>query len=383
MATKIGTDSSAMNLEAARQLSQDIMKGSLEVGANFELRELIDDRVSWDNFPTKRTCEHAQRLSEGVAHIQETLAGLKLRLESEPISSIDGIVREFLTAQFNTVNEEFNAMITRSNGNFDIPLLFEFVIEKSDIKSKKALPVFERAVSQYLQTRDPRDYAEACKCGSKIEFLKQTVAILTEKKAYLEGRTVQYPLKEELAKGRIGALLGLIGPSITEFKFHLVGNEEMSKSSTVGNACVILDARASGVDLNHFDYPEKIINECIDDLQKKIGSDQVNYWVWELSGRKAGENYGEVHRYDDFGILKEAILRTARSLVDKLMNEKAVGLDQEAVYAKLFELIGAPEVENPMGWMKENACYYYPALEDSIEQMKFSERQFEVIAPLG
>ncbi|MBS0649965.1 MAG: hypothetical protein JSR93_02270 [Verrucomicrobia bacterium] len=388
MATKIGTDSSAMNMEAARQLTQDIMDGSFEVGAIDRLNSVIKDASKKDNFPSYITCQYATGLSRRVADLVERVAEWELRLNSEPISSIDGVAREFLTTQFNTVNEAFKESKSSILDTFDV------VIELSDRASKKALPVFERAVSQYLQTRDSRDYFKAKECGRRIEYLIQTVAMLAEKKAYLGGRTVQYPLKEELTKGRIDVLQWLIGLSIGEFRCLPVENKDKRGCdyptweyeygySTVGNACVILDVLSSDEYVYQFGLPKEIIDDCIDDLQKKIGSDQVNYWVWELSGRKAGENYGEIHRYDDPRILKEAILRTARSLVDKLMNEKAVGLDQEAVYVKLFELIGAPEVENPMGWMKENACYYYPALELAIEQMKFSERQFEVIAPLG
>jgi hypothetical protein len=109
------------------------------------------------------------------------------------------------------------------------------------------------------------------------------------------------------------------------------------------------------------------IDQTIDRLHERVGSDQVNYWVWHLLGEKAGENYGLVHRYDDLGVLKEAILRTTKSLADKILER----LDKEVVLAKLYKEIGEPQVENPLEWMEQNACYYTDELYVITSEMRW------------
>ncbi|MBS0651183.1 MAG: hypothetical protein JSR93_08475, partial [Verrucomicrobia bacterium] len=362
MATKAIPDSTGINVEAAAmKLTQDIMHGCSQVGALRAENRAIGEDLGQEH-PSQGTFGKTQNLARQVNYLAESAVEWKLSLGSEPISSIDGLARQLLTAQFSQFNEELQAL--KDNVSYTIV----DVIYAARQESRELQPVFEKAVGQYLQTRNAKDAAAATECSGKLYDLNRGIVDLTYTSNQLSGRKIEHIYQRDLDQERTEKLDRLIGDNVY--------------NASITSIFLKLDQVAEEGDVAALDecwgINKERINGFIDDIHEKVGSDQVNYWVWKLSGEKAGENYGQVHRYDDLGILKEAILRTMKSLADKIMKEEAAELDQEAVYAKLYEIIGEPEVENPMVWMKENACYYTRELHEAIYEVKFPRRDFAV-----
>ncbi|MBS0649967.1 MAG: hypothetical protein JSR93_02280 [Verrucomicrobia bacterium] len=362
MAMKTIPGSTGISVEtAATSLNLEIMQGCLQVG---ELRG--NDAAIEEVLPkaplSQQTCENTMRLAYQVNQLKERAAQWELSLRSEPISSVDGLVRQLLTTQFNTFTEQFQSLKRKVSYTIDD------VSEQALQNARELQPVFEKAVGKYLQTRNHHDAEAALQCKHNLDVFSHRVKDLTMAKNQLSGLEVNRSYYQDPVQERIGKLARLIGSDY----FYDSIEKVFFKLDQVAE-----DGDVAALD-DHWGMNKERINELIDDLHYQVGSDQVNYWVWKLSGEKAGENYGQVHRYDDLGILKEAILRTTKSLADKIMKEDAAGLEPEAIYEKLFEIIGEPQVENPMVWMKENACYYTAQLHRAIGEVKFSRREIEL-----
>jgi len=362
MATKAIPDSTVVSAAAAAmELTQNIMGGCSEIGALRAENIAIEQNPDQEHL-SPATIEKTFRLASHVGYLVESAMEWELSLGSEPISSIDGLARQLLTAQFSKFNEALQGL--KRNVSYTIG----DVIFSARKESEELQPVFEKAVGQYLQTRNAKDAEAAKECGGKLNAFNRGIADLTHTSNQLNGRKIERIYQRNPVEER------------TEKLYTLVGGHDWG--ITVTTLFLKLDQVAEKKDDEALDdrwgMSKDRINGFIDDLHEQVGSDQVNYWVWKLSGEKAGENYGEVHRYDDLGILKEAILRTSKSLADKIMKEEAAEIEPEAVYAKLYEIIGEPEVENPMGWMKENACYYTRELHNAIYEVKFPRRDFQV-----
>ncbi|MBX3718044.1 MAG: hypothetical protein KF898_00160 [Parachlamydiales bacterium] len=362
MATKAIPDSTGINVEAAAmKLTQDIMHGCSQVGELRAESRAIGEDLRQGHL-SQETFGKTQHLARQVNYLAESAMEWELSLGSEPISSIDGLARQLLTAQFSKFNEELQGL--KRNVSYTV----EDVIYSARKESQELQPVFEKAVGQYLQTRNAKDAESAKECGGKLNDFNHGIADLTYTCNRLNDRKIEHIYQRNPVEERTEKLERLIGQNC----YH----------TTVTTLFLKLDQVAEEGDVAALDdrwgMNKERINGFIDDLHEQVGSDQVNYWVWNLLGEKPGENYGQVHRYDDLGVLKEAILRTSKSLVDKIMKEEAADLGPEAVYAKLYEIIGEPEVENPMVWMKENACYYTRELHDAIDAVKFPRRDFQL-----
>ncbi|MGE0669480.1 MAG: hypothetical protein AB7H48_06430 [Parachlamydiales bacterium] len=362
MATKAIPDSAVVSAAAAAmELTQNIMHGCSQIGALRAESRAIGESLGQGSL-SQETCGKVRYLARQVIELAESVTKFELSLGSEPLSSIDGLARQLLTAQLSKFNEEYQAV--KGNVSYTIG----DVSYQARQESRELRPVFEKAVGQYLQTRNAKDADAARECGANLYELTRTVTGLTDLDNELNGRKIEHIYQRDQDQERIDKLQGLIGQNLYY--------------TTVTTLFLKLDQVAEEGDVAALDerwgINKERINGFIDDLHEQVGSDQVNYWVWNLSGEKPGENYGQVHRYDDLGVLKEAILRTSKSLADKIMKEEAADLEPEAVYAKLYEIIGEPEVENPMVWMKENACYYTRELHNAIYEVKFPRREFQV-----
>ncbi|MBX3718043.1 MAG: hypothetical protein KF898_00155 [Parachlamydiales bacterium] len=367
MAMKTIPGSTGIGVEAAAMdLNLEIMQGCLQVGELRAVDAAIEEVLPKDPL-SEETCEKTMRLAHQVCQLAERITQWELSLESEPISSVDGLVRLLLTTQFNTFNEQFQVL--KRNVSFTI----DDVSGQALQGTRELQPVFEKAVGQYLQTRNHNDAEAASQCGRNLDVFNRTVQNLTDAKNQLSGVEVKHPYQKDPVQERIGQLERLIGNG------YYYGRVE---SVFLKLDQVVEEGDISALD-DFWGMNKETINRFIDNLHEQVGSDQVNYWVWKLSGEKAGENYGEVHRYDDLGILKEAILRTRKSLADKIMKEEAANITPDQVYAKLYEIIGKPEVDNWRVWMKENACYYTGELRDAINDVKFARRVFQTLEEFG
>ncbi|MBS0649968.1 MAG: hypothetical protein JSR93_02285 [Verrucomicrobia bacterium] len=359
MATKAIPDSTVVS-EAAVELTQNIMHGCSVLGQLRAERSSIQENLGQGPL-SQETCEKTRNLANRVNDLAQSADEWELSLGSEPISSVDGLARQLLTAQLGMFKDQLKSL--KGNVSYTI----DDVVDCARRESRELQPVFEKAVGQYLQTRNAKDAAAARECAGNLNDLTGTVTGLTGLSEQLNGRKVDQRYQRNPLEQRIEKLEGLIGGYV----YH----------TDVTAIFLKLDIVAEEGDVAELDdqwgMNKERINQFIDELHHQVGSDQVNYWVWKLSGEKAGENYGQVHRYDDLGILKEAILRTTKTLADKIMKEEAHGLEPEDVYAKLFEIIGEPEVEDAMVWMKENAGYYTGKLRDAIYAVKFPRRDFE------
>ncbi|MBS0653364.1 MAG: hypothetical protein JSR39_07550 [Verrucomicrobia bacterium] len=364
MATKLTADVSSVSggQAAALELAQNLMRSSSEVGETRAVDRNIYYDLRNEGLP-QQTCEMARELAHRVSHLVRQVGQFEESIGSEDLASIDGLARMMLTTQF----EAFKGQVEELKGSSLYTL--RQVRYRAGDEVENLLPVFEKQVGQYLQTRNVKDLDQARASGEAVERMNRAVSDISNFQTELDGRKVEYH-EENPTDKRIRALTNLIGGG-----YYFGGNYESVMRQLDGLVAEGEDATAlEGV----WGFNKERIDQTIDRLHDEVGSDQVNYWVWKLSGEKPGENYGLVHRYDDLGILKEAILRTTKSLADKIMKEEAQGLDQEAVYVKLFEIIGEPQVENPMVWMKENACYYTQDLQAAIREVKFPRREIDL-----
>jgi hypothetical protein len=367
MAMKTIPGSTGIGVEAAAMdLNLEIMQGCLQVGELRTMDTAIEEVLPKDLL-SQQTCEKTMHLANQVCQLAERAAKWELSLSSEPISSVDGLARLLLTTQFNTFNEQFQAL--KGNVSYTI----DDVSGQALQETRELQPVFEKAVGKYLQTRNHHDAEAASQCGRNLYVFNRTVQNLTGFQNQLNGVEVKPSYQRDPVQERIGKLERLIGNGY----YYACIESVFLKLDQVAE-----DGDVSALD-DYWGVNKERIDQFIDNLHDEVGSDQVNYWVWKLSGEKAGENYGQVHRYDDLGILKEAILRTTKSLADKIMKEEAAELTPDNVYAKLFEIIGGPEVENPRVWMKENACYYTGELRDAIKDVKFARRVFQTLEDFG
>jgi len=362
MAMKTIPRSTGIGVEAAAMdLNLELMQGCLQVGELRAVDSAIEEVLPKESL-SEQTCEKTMHLAYQVNLLAESVTKFELSLGSELISSVDGLARQLLTAQFNTFNEQFQVL--KRNVSYTIDDVSEQALEAF----QELQPVFEKAVGKYLQTRNHHEAKAASQCGHNLVVFNRTVQNLTEAKNQLSGVEVTHddhndPIQERI--DNLGRLIGNADYFVCIESIFL----KLDQVAEEGDVAALDDCR--GIN-------KERINGFIDDLHEQVGYDQVNYWVWKLSGEQAGENYGQVHRYDDLGILKEALLRTTKSLADKIMKEEAEEIEPEAVYAKLYEIIGEPEIENPMGWMKENACYYIRELHDAIDEVKFPRRDFQL-----
>lgn len=359
MATKAVADSSVVPAEVvAMQLTQDITQGCWQAGEIREISQQLHEET-----PFQEICDKTIYLAWRVYELVGQAAKWELSLKSEPISSVNKLALQILSAQFEAFNQQFQELTDKVSYNMN------YVLYQSTEESQKLLPVFEKTVGQYLQTRNYEDAVAASKCSNSLIKLGRSVRELTQVRERLNGKEVEYAYDADPVQKRMDKLSDLIGGGYY--------NDSMA------SIFIELDQVVAGKDgsslVCEYGVNKDRINPFIEELHKQIGSDQVNYWVWQLSGQKSGKNWGEVHRYDDLGILKEAILLTAKSLADKIMKEDAADLEPNAVYAKLFQMIGEPRVENPMAWMKENACYYHDELRRAINEVKFPRRSFELL----
>lgn len=353
-------DSTGINAQtAAMQFTHDILKGYLQLGGLKVVGSSIEEARS--NEPlSQKTCEKIRGLADQVNQLAKNANHWVLNLDAEPIASIDGLAKMLLATQFDAFNEQLQEL--KKNVSYTI----DQVIEHARSESQRLQPVFEKAVVQYLQTRNLNDGKAANRCAVDLATFNHAVTNLTETKKLFSGTEVEISYADPMQE-RIGKLGRLIGNS-----FDL----------SLERVFFMLDEVAAEQDVLQLDDQKGVntekVDQFINELHKEVGSDQVNFWIWKLLGEKDGENYGVVHRYDNLSILKEAILRTAKSLSEKIIKEEAAELDQEAVFAKLFEILGGPELENPMVWLKENACYYLQELHQAIKEVKFPKRDIQV-----
>lgn len=351
MATQAVSDSLFVNVEAAAtELTQDIMLRYAEVRELSSMNETIRENLG------QETCGKTKDLADRVNSLSERIVKCELSMGSELISSVDGLARQLLTTQFNALIEEFQAL--KLNVSYTIKDVSSYACNEI----QKLQLVLNKTVGQYLQTRSVEDSDTANTYLHDLEVINRDVVELKNVQDVWAGKQVdKYPYLENPLDAWIGKLRRLVG---SDYYFHVPMEIIFIK----------LDRIAAGEDVPSLDdrwgINKKKIDEFIDELHQQVGSDQVNYWVSKLSGEKSGDKYGQLHRYDDLGILKEAILRTAKFLAGKIMEKEAADLEPEAVYAKLFEILGRPEVENSMGWMKRNACYYTRELHQAINEVK-------------
>lgn len=396
MAINIGLDSNVISGQAeALQLSQDIVQHSSFVGKLAEQEKGAFEALharKWDN--VSDVCGTVSKVARRVNKMVETVGEIELSLASKPLTSVDGFARQLLTTQF----EAFKGLVDEKRWKtIESAYLMGHCAK---IKLHERFSSFEKPALQYLQTRQYRDLNAAQQILRDLVCIEHSVADLTENRESLIGgkaedfdRVNQWEqefqsgleprqddeFNDALVQKHCSALAKLIGEGgyglgVRHYEGLLTYLDELTTAWEADTRNEVLKDGA---------VSRNTIDKTIERLHQEVGSDQVNYWVWKLSGEKPGENYGQVHRYEDLGILHEAILRTMKSLADKIMKEEAAGLEPEAVYAKLFEIIGEPHVENPSVWMQENICYYTDKLREAIEQVKFPGRQFDVIDPVA
>lgn len=102
MAMKTIPGSTGIGVEAAAMdLNLEIMQGCLQVGELRAVDAAIEEVLPKDPL-SEETCEKTMRLAHQVCQLAERITQWELSLESEPISSVDGLVRLLLTTQFNT-----------------------------------------------------------------------------------------------------------------------------------------------------------------------------------------------------------------------------------------------------------------------------------------
>jgi len=396
MAINIGLDSNVISGQAqALQLSQDIVQHSSFIGKLEEQEKAAFQALNVQKGNNiSDVCGTVSKVARRVNKMVETVNEIELSLASKPLFSVDGFARQLLTTQF----EAFKGLVDEKRWRtIESTYIMSYVAK---IKLRELFSSFEQPALQYLQTRHYSNLNAAQQILRDLVHIEHSVTDLTENRGALIGekgedldRVDQWeqafqsrlePRQEDgsndaSVKAHCSVLAKLIGEGgyglgVRHYEGLLTYLDEMSMS---------WDADARERVINNEMGTRNSIDETIKRLHQEVGSDQVNYWVWKLSGEKPGENYGQVHRYDDLGILHEAILRTMKSLADKIMKEEAAGLEPEAVYTKLFEIIGEPQVENPNVWMQENICYYTDKLREAIEQVKFPGRQFDVIDPVA
>lgn len=395
MAISIGSDSNVISGQTeALQLSHDIVQHSSFIGKLTEQEKAAFQILDAQASNISDVCDTVSKVASRANKMVEKVSEIELSLASKPLSSVDGFARRLLTTQFEAFKGLVDERRQKSINNS------YFMIHYANVKLHKLFPSFEKSAVQYLQSRQYSDLNAAQRILRDLVHIEYSVTDLTENRGALIGEKVEdldrvHQWEQEFqsrleprqddesndasVKTHCSVLAKLIGEggyglSVRRYEGLLTYLDEMSMS---------WDADTRERVINNETGTRNSIDETIERLHQEVGSDQVNYWVWKLSGEKPGENYGQVHRYDDLGILHEAVLRTMKSLADKIMKEEAAGLEPEAVYAKLFEIIGEPQVENPSIWMHENICYYTDELREAIEQVKFPERQFNVIDPVA
>ncbi|MGE0669479.1 MAG: hypothetical protein AB7H48_06425 [Parachlamydiales bacterium] len=348
MATRLTTAEPSLVSGQAATLA--LAKDLIQVGEAAALHQSIQNDLRGEGLPSQ-TCYKVLDLAAKITQLVGQIEVFRRENGFDDPASIDDAAQKIFMTQF----EFFERQVCNLKHN--CRPTFAHVQRLAGPEIEKALPVFEKQVAQYLQTRNSKDLDQAKTFSAEVSIMNHTAQVITYCQATLDGSEN-------------------VGLSPASCRFSVL-ESRLGGWPYLNKKCETVMQRldslaAEGLDGASLDHVWNLlkrddIDQTIDRLHEKVGSDQVNYWVWHLLGKKAGENYGLVHRYDDLGVLKEAILRTTQFLADKIME----GLDKEVVLAKLFKMIGEPQVENPMEWMKQNACYYTDELNVIASEMRW------------
>ncbi|MBS0649963.1 MAG: hypothetical protein JSR93_02260 [Verrucomicrobia bacterium] len=268
------------------------------------------------------------------------------------------------------------------------------VLERGRERSEKALSLFQEKVCTYLQGRKPIDLIEARDSSQSVGMAFWNVQLLSCHMQLFAGRKIEVLDEESSFVRRWSPFNDLIGMHYYRSYRDVWGMEGASLQDALQRLEMAIATNLQACELDHRDDFEggdlgasslnrDALDWIIDQLQEEIGSPLVDHWVWKLAKEPPGENYGVVHRYDDLERLKEALCKSAHALADRIIKKDAQGLEPERIYLKLYELIGRPDVENSIGWMQKNVCYYIEQLKDAIRELRFAERQFSMIEGQG
>ncbi|MBS0653365.1 MAG: hypothetical protein JSR39_07555 [Verrucomicrobia bacterium] len=368
-------------------LTQEMMEAAQDLAEARTIHQGIEKALQDPVLP-KDMFSAAIAMADKVRDLKERSSFFQEEISTKMPVQISSVARKILSVQWQGLNAQVADLAQACS------LTLAGVLQRAREESEKALGIFQEKVCRYLDGRSPTDLVEARGSAQSVGLAFRHVQLICWNEQSLSGREVEVLDEERNFAARLGRLNDWIGMRYYGSHRDVWGIEGCSFADAVQRLEDAVGKNWEAEDLDrHEDFRVGDIGGCkldrkgldaiIDQLQEEAGSPLVDHWVWKLAGEPSEKNYGLVHRYDDVGRLKDALRKSAHSLASQIMKEEGQDLDREEIYLKLYELIGKPHVENPMGWMKLNACYYIGHLKAAIRELSFLERPFSVIESRG
>ncbi|MBS0605868.1 MAG: hypothetical protein JSR57_02860 [Verrucomicrobia bacterium] len=367
-------------------LTQEMMEAVQELGEARAIHEGLEKAVHEPGF-SQEGFDAAAAMAGKVRELMEKVPVFQDEVFSKR-ESLGPAAAKILKVQFETLHAQAVDFAQQCSATL------ASVLEKGRERSEKALSLFQEKVSAYLQGRNPIDLIEARDSARSVGMAFWNVQFLSCHMQVFAGREVEVLDEESSFVMRWRPFNDLVGMHHYHSYRDAWGMEGASLQDALQRLEMAVATNMQACDLEHrADFEGGDLGECslnregldwmIDQLQEEIGSPLVDHWVWKLADAPLEKNYGAVHRYDDLKRLKEALCKSAQVLAGQIVQKDAQGLDLEKIYLKLYEMIGSPAVENPIGWMQKNAYYYIEQLKDAIRQLRLAEHQFLPIEGQG
>jgi hypothetical protein len=360
LTNSLPSDSSQGGLAAVLRFAEQVTQVTMELG---EVKASVKNtqEALGPLFAPQQPSQTVAALASKINGLVTAAEGLRNEIGSGGLACIDRAARDVLEKQMQVVENRVSLL----KGLFPVTMRTALTQAKNDCK--ELLPVFERQVARYLQTRNGNDLVVARKTAEEIQLKHRSVVDLKALQDQWSSRYVRGSHEPTVLEKRINDLSRQI-------------SNGWQRDPCGRILCKLEEAMARGLtakDLDEGNIVKKSdINKFIDKLHQELGSDRVNYWIWELASRPEEKNYGVEHRYDDLARLRMAIRHAGEELIDSTFRKNGPGLDPAVVFDKLYQIIGEPDVETPQVWMRENACYYIKDLKEAIHAIKLAEHDF-------
>lgn len=165
-------------------------------------------------------------------------------------------------------------------------------------------------------------------------------------------------------------------PSIHKIKQHLLCLEKQvdiyALSASLSLAYQFQFILQKGLPDDHHEWT-KTTSSFDQHIQQLSKQEQVtlDHKYYELSpGQKGGREWGKLHRWDNLGILNDALLRTIREIKEKEVFDKVKPDDLEDFYLALHEVAFGPTHTDPVAWAKREFPYLVDLIPVALEKMQ-------------
>lgn len=368
-------------------LTQEMMEAAQDLAEARTIHQGIEKALQDPVLP-QDMFSAAIEMADKVRDLKERSSFFQEEISTKMPVQISSVAHKILSVQWQGLNAQVSDLAQACS------LTLAGVLQRARVESEKTLGIFQEKVCRYLDGRSPTDLVEARASAQAVALVFGNAQLICWNEQSLAGRKVEVLDEERSFAARLRRLNDWIGMRHYGSHRDVWGIEGRSFADAVQR---LEDAVGKNWEAEDLDRDEdfkvgdlggcnldrKGLDAIIDRLQEEAGSPVVDHWVWKLAGEPPEKNYGLVHRYDDLGRLNDALRKSAHALASQIMKEDGQGLDREEIYLKLYELIGKPDVENPMGWMRLNTCYYIGHLKAAIRELKFLEQPFSVIESRG